>query len=78
MSINAPDLGGIYTDETVATDFTKLDLADQENLLLDAADELSDIKARAKAENAAKRKKAAETEAKLKELELLKSNSLTT
>jgi hypothetical protein len=77
MPFNAPDLGGIFTDDEVAQDFEKLDLVEQEESLLSAADELTDIKGKItkdKQNKAAEAKKIAENNEQLaKELEELKA-----
>jgi len=46
LPISAPNLDGIYTDEDDAIDFNKLDLAEQEQLILNASEELSETKGR--------------------------------
>jgi len=45
LPIAAPQLNGTYTDDEDATDFTKLDLADQEQIILRASEELTEHKA---------------------------------
>lgn len=85
LPIEAPNFNGIGTEDEVATDFKKLDLAEQEEIILRAQDELKmfdDAKTRLEQEKAAKEKEKAENERKeLEELRKLKvsqtSNNLT-
>ncbi|QXP08005.1 MAG: hypothetical protein [Arizlama microvirus] len=73
LPIAAPDLHGEYTEDIIAQDFTKLDYATQQEILLERADELSDIKTRVNTERAEKAKQAQENQAKKdKEIEELK------
>lgn len=44
LPISAPNLSGTYTEDVTAQDFTKLDLAEQEEAILNASNELSAIK----------------------------------
>jgi len=46
LPIAAPNFNGIYTDDDPAIDFNKMDLAEQEEAVLRASDELSDVKGR--------------------------------
>jgi hypothetical protein len=73
LPISAPNLDGIYTGEEDATDFNRLDLAEQEEIILNASDELSETKGRItrqREEEAANQKKMAENQQN--ELENLK------
>lgn len=74
LPIAAPDLKGQYTDDEVATDFEKLDLAEQEEIILNVSNELTKTKgkiAKEREETAAKR--TAEAEKDKKELEELRA-----
>jgi len=74
LPIAAPDLKGTYTDDETATDFDKLDLAEQEELILSVSEELTKTKAtiaQQRKEEAAKR--TAEAEKDKKELEELRT-----
>jgi hypothetical protein len=74
LPIAAPNLNGTYTDDEDAIDFKKLDLADQERLILRASEELTNHKAtiaQQQAEQAAKQ--AADSENKDKEIADLKA-----
>lgn len=80
LPIAAPTLNGNYTDDEVAIDFEKLDLAEQEEAILRASDELSNVKGKIRKdeeEKAAEAKKQAEKqEAELKELREFKNKQL--
>jgi len=73
LPISAPNLKGTYTGDEVAQDFEKLDLADQEQAILNASEELSEHKAKIaneQKETAANAKKEAEKDKeRIKELE---------
>jgi threonyl-tRNA synthetase len=75
MPISAPINEGIYTDDNVAQDFTKLDLADQEQITEELFEEFRNIKSRT---NEQQKQKYDEIEAKLKELEELKAQTAQT
>lgn len=63
LPIEAPLHQGISTEDEIARDFSKLDLAEQEEIILRAKDELSDLdqrKTQLEAEKAAKAKEKAE------------------
>lgn len=74
LPISAPNLSGHYTEDVTAQDFNKLDLAEQEEAIFNASNELSEIKGtmaqqeKEKAANALK-----EAENKDKEIEELKA-----
>jgi len=73
LPISAPQLNGISTDDELAIDFKSLDLAEQEEHILRAQDELKsydDRKTQELAKKAAEAKKRAESD--LKELEELR------
>lgn len=80
LPIAAPTLNGIYTEDEHAIDFEKLDLAEQEEAILRASDELSNVKGKIRKdeeEKAAEAKKQAEKqEAELKELREFKNKQL--
>ncbi len=79
LPISAPNFNGIYTDDESASDFKKLDLAEQEEIILERSAELSEIKqkkAQEDAQNAANQRKEAEKrEAELKELREFKNKT---
>ncbi len=79
LPISAPNFNGTYTDDESATDFKKLDLAEQEEIILERSAELSEIKqkkAQEDAQNAANQRKEAEKrEAELKELREFKNKT---
>jgi len=67
LPISAPNLNGIYTDDDTAIDFNRLDLAEQEEAIFNASDELSNLKGKitkAEQEKAAEAAKVAENQAK--------------
>lgn len=65
LPIAAPNLNGIYTEEVTANDFEKMDLADQEEAILRASEELSEVKGKIRQEEAEKRSKEAEKASQL-------------
>jgi hypothetical protein len=73
LPIAAPVLQGMYTEDTIARDFSKLDLADQEQAVFNASDELLELKRTMEAleaEEAAKAlEKAEKDQQKIKDLE---------
>lgn len=73
LPISAPNYNGIYTDDDVATDFQKLDLAEQEEAIFRASNELSQKKATINQEkqklSAEAKEKAEKAEQKIKDLE---------
>jgi len=77
LPISAPNFNGTYTDDESACDFKKLDLAEQEEIILERSAELSEIKqkkAQQDAEQSANQRKEAEKrEAELKELREFKN-----
>lgn len=77
MPINAPDNGQTYTGEKLAVNFAKLDLTEQEEIVLEAAAELSELKGKKAREDAERlaeaTKKANEAENLRKELDELKA-----
>lgn len=72
LPISAPRLNGMFTDDELAVDFDKLDLAEQEERIYSVSDELSTLKsniAKQEQEKAAEAaKKAEETQKELEEL----------
>lgn len=66
LPISAPQLNGIYTDDDMATDFSRLDLAEQEEAILNASDELKNLKGVIAQEQ---QKKAAEAKEKAEKLQ---------
>jgi hypothetical protein len=76
LPISAPQFNGIGTDDELAIDFKKLDLAEQEEITNNALDELKlidDTKTRQMQDEAAKRKEKAEKDLlELEELRKLK------
>lgn len=72
LPISAPHNVGTYTGDEIATDFNKLDLAEQEESVLNASNELTEIKhtiTKQQKEKAANDKeKAQKQEQELKEL----------
>ena len=71
-AIFSPNNNGVYTGDEIATDFSKLDLAEQEQSVLNASDELTETKRRIVKEQKEKaandKEKAEKQEKELKEL----------
>lgn len=73
LPIAAPNLNGDYTLDEIAQDFTKLDYATQEEIILKRSEELSEIKERVTTEQQKQAAQALEnTQKKDKEIEDLK------
>jgi len=76
LPISAPTLSGTYTEDELAVDFKKLDLAEQEEAILRASNELLETKAKITKERKEKRSNELKEVEKLKlELENLKNPS---